>query len=254
MTVYYNYGMLCPDLNVLLLKAIQKNNTQKAQFLINADVSVNVADAEGNLPLHYAREPEVASLLLQAGAFVNHKNYFGRTALFEQFYFAPFYKNFLTQCVIQLFYGADPNQKARISHDEQHILTLGYFHKVPFEAIIALIISGAKTDSEDLKAWISRTYTAMFRKRDQARPCIKLMRGLFLYPHILFASSTQNLNSAVLRDLAITKRNIKKVRTAVKKVRQEFLAIAQDTPALKPTKQKTNIFKALQLREIGKKI
>lgn len=58
-------------------------STGEIQRLLQSGANINLPDDQGNTPLHYANTPEVAALLIQAGADVTAKNKRGKTPAFS---------------------------------------------------------------------------------------------------------------------------------------------------------------------------
>eukprot|EP01060_Flectonema_neradi_P031214 TRINITY_DN4678_c0_g1_i1.p1 TRINITY_DN4678_c0_g1~~TRINITY_DN4678_c0_g1_i1.p1 ORF type:complete len:422 (+),score=46.49 TRINITY_DN4678_c0_g1_i1:40-1305(+) len=82
-------------------------DVEKAASLIQVGANVNFEDAFRNTPLHYRGScPEIAKLLLDNGAIVNHRNGMGRSPLFKC--------NFKRVCELLLRHGADVNLKDNI--------------------------------------------------------------------------------------------------------------------------------------------
>ena len=254
--------------NFTLLELATKNNDCTAlQLLINYGADVNIHGENKYLPLRASREIETTELLLRAGRRVNHTNDEGVTPLFDQFNYAWYYKQFLKQCVLNLYYGADPNQRGmeRRSNHEEHIIKLTHrvMRGIPFVAAVALVLWGAgKTcsDSNDLKKWADKKYLRYIMNDDMDEPRMKLLQDLLSYPQMLGAESKKDLDQNLLQKLDIADSSIEKICASSKVVRREFLEIVRDRMGIRPapeigsshTSQKTtNLYSALRMKQIG---
>jgi ankyrin repeat protein len=73
------------DASLLLLSAAREGNASQARVLLDGAVDVNVAEADGMGPLHYAvlnNQPDLVELLLRAGADVGARTRHGVTPIY----------------------------------------------------------------------------------------------------------------------------------------------------------------------------
>ena len=252
-----SWGDCCGDYypeGPLLQGMIDRDDMIASALLLQYGANINKPNEWGNPPLFRVTSSAACALLLRAGSLINGTTRQGESFLFNHFKYRWRLDNFLALCVLSLNYGANPNQKGHLWHggEEQHILKLGSHYDIPFEGFVALMLSGAaparKTSPEgnELRMWVEQVYPRRCSS-SQILSRMKLLRDLYVCPDML----SKKLKPEILKGLDIAPESITTVRHAAKKVRQEFLHIAQDTPAFKPTKQKATIFKALQLRELG---
>ena len=66
-----------------MFEAIEDNDIEKIEELINNGVDVNARDKYERTPLHYAKNYDAAKLLIDNGADVNAKDFYGSTPLYD---------------------------------------------------------------------------------------------------------------------------------------------------------------------------
>ena len=236
-----------------------------AQLLINYGANVNKESLTQYLPLHFAKDSKMTELLLRAGSLVNHKNVYNNAALFEQSQYPSLYKDFLTNYVMHLYYGAHANQKGiKFTHiGEEHILKISNNLQFPIEAAVALIICGAapvrKTSPGcyELKQWAQAEYLK-YSDWDADKPHMKFLHDLIVCPEII-CGAEKEYTKEQFKELNISLESVAKIRNAFYIARREFLEIIRDRMGIRPapradqpTQQKaTNFYIALRNKEIG---
>ena len=249
-----------------LYETVERKDAIGAQLLIMYGANVNAMNGSRDSSLHRAKTIETTELLLRAGSLVNHKSNAVETALFHQFHYGSLYEQFLKQCVLHLYYGADPNQKGiQYSHiGEEHIIKLARWRDCPFEAAVALMMWGAapagKVSEESIKLtkWAKERFRE-YGDRDMGKPQMKLLLDLFRCPQILGADSKKDLDPNLLKELDIADLSIEKICLAKKVVRREFLEIPRSRMYIRPApaigetipQETTNIYLALSGKQAG---
>jgi ankyrin repeat protein len=70
-----------PDGDTCLHIAAHQGNLRAVELLIKAGLDINLQGDMGYTPLHYARTPEIVSVLLASGASTSIKNEFGQSPI-----------------------------------------------------------------------------------------------------------------------------------------------------------------------------